>query len=193
MGLLTIDKYYRGRHYLKIPNYSIKTLYWDYLTKIIAEDNNIIISTDTLNEAIYTLAYEGKLQPYVDYISNYYFSKLSNRDLIRFDEKYIKFVLMSGFLLNNTLTLASEREIENGYIDIFLQQDTSVTDVKYQWVWELKYLKASDKDKLPNIKKQATKQLQKYKQAELFKNETDVKFAAIIFIGKDKYEIVEVE
>jgi hypothetical protein len=100
---------------------------------------------------------------------------------------------MSGFLLNNTLTLASEREIENGYIDIFLQQDTSVTDVKYQWVWELKYLKTNDKNKLTDVKNQATKQLQKYKQAEQFKNKTDVKFAAIIFIGKDSYEIVEVE
>jgi hypothetical protein len=100
---------------------------------------------------------------------------------------------MSGFLLNNTLTPTSEKEVESGYIDLFLQRDASITDVKYQWVWELKYVKVGDKDKLHNIKNQATKQLQKYKQAEQFKNKTDVKFAAIIFVGKEYYETVEVE
>jgi hypothetical protein len=45
---------------------------------------------------------------------------------------------------------------------------------------------------LQNKKQEAIKQLQKYQQAEQFKNKTDVKFAAIIFIGKEHYEIVEV-
>jgi hypothetical protein len=100
---------------------------------------------------------------------------------------------MSGFLLNNTLTLNSEMEVGNGYIDLFLQRNADENDVKYQWVWELKYLKVADKDKLPNVKQQATKQLLKYKQDQQFKNKTDVKFAAIIFIGKEYYEIVQVD
>ncbi|GHT19422.1 hypothetical protein AGMMS4957_03640 [Bacteroidia bacterium] len=31
MGLLTVDKYRDGRLYLKIPNYSNRTVYWEYL------------------------------------------------------------------------------------------------------------------------------------------------------------------
>jgi diketogulonate reductase-like aldo/keto reductase len=85
----------------------------------------------------------------------------------------------------------AKKEVENGYIDLFLQRSPSRPDIKYEWAWELKYIKAGDIGKLPGIKNQAAKQLQKYKQAALFKDRTDVKFAAIIFVGKDQYEIEE--
>jgi hypothetical protein len=192
MGLLTIDKYYRGSHYLKIPNYSIQTLYWDYLAKIIAEDNDIHIDDSLIRYAINELAYNGNLQPYVDYLSKQYFNRLSNRDLIHFDEKYLKLILLSGFLLNDTFTPVSEKEVENGYIDIFLQRNN--TDVNYEWGWELKYVRATDNETTLHSKKaEAVAQLQKYKQAAIFKGKTNVKFAAIIFIGKDSYEICELE
>jgi hypothetical protein len=192
MGLLTIDKYYRGVHYLKIPNYSIQTLYWDYLAKIIAQDSDVQINPDQLDEAIYSLAYDGKLQPYVDYLSKNFFNLLSNRDLIHFDEKYIKLILLSGFLLNNTLTPRSEYEIEHGYIDVFLQRN-ALDNATFEWVWELKYVKATDPADVILAKTQeAVTQLNKYKQAKLFLNRTDVKFAAVVFIGKDKYQIQEV-
>ena len=38
MGLLTIDKKYRSRLILKIPNYVIKTIYWRFLQKSIREE-----------------------------------------------------------------------------------------------------------------------------------------------------------
>ncbi|HBK31757.1 MAG TPA: hypothetical protein DEF88_13820 [Porphyromonadaceae bacterium] len=39
MGLLTIDKADRGLLWLKIPNYSIRTIYWEYLMQMIADTN----------------------------------------------------------------------------------------------------------------------------------------------------------
>jgi hypothetical protein len=39
MGLLTIDKYEKGRMYLKIPNYSIQTVYWEYIEQLTLDRN----------------------------------------------------------------------------------------------------------------------------------------------------------
>jgi hypothetical protein len=41
-------------------------------------------------------------------------------------------------------------------------------------------------------KQDAINQLQKYRQADIFKDKTDVKYAAVVFTGKDKYEVQEV-
>jgi hypothetical protein len=194
MGLLTIDKYHEGVMRLKIPNYSIQTLYWSYLIEIIASDNpEVNVDNTQLRNTLRELAYRGNPQPFIDYISQSVFNKFSNRDLIQFNEKYIKAVLLCALLLAKIYVPNSEYEVENGYIDIFLQRKPDLPDIKYEWVWEVKYVKVEDEDKLPIVKNQAVKQLQKYKQATIFHNRTDLKFAALLFIGKDKYEIQEVD
>ena len=76
---------------LCIPNYSIKTLYWEYLAKhVINTSPDITIETNMLERAIYALAMEGDVQRFISYISENAFSKLSDHDLQRFDEKYIQ-------------------------------------------------------------------------------------------------------
>jgi hypothetical protein len=192
MGLLTIDGFYDGELKLKIPNISIQTLFWDYLSKIISENPDVEINVSKQKYAVKELAFKANPVPFFDYVSQNIFSKFSNRDLRHFDEKYIKAVILCCSVQNNIFTPLSELEVDNGYIDIFLQRNILNTKT-FEWAFELKYIKVADKNKLPDVKNQATKQLQKYKQAEQFKNKTDVKFAAIIFIGKDQYEIVEVE
>jgi hypothetical protein len=193
MGLLTIDNFQRGKYYLKIPNYSVQTLYWEYLVEIISNDNNVKIDQDQLCNAVEDLAYNGKLQPYIDYVSQHILLKLANRDLIHFDEKYVKFMLLMGLYQSTLYKPTSEKEVENGYIDIFLNRSPSITDVKYEWAWEIKYLKVKDANEIKNKKQEAVKQLEKYKQSALLKDKANVKYAAIIFIGKDQYEICEVE
>jgi hypothetical protein len=62
-------------------------------------------------------------------------------------------------------------------------------------VWELKYIKQADakKEKLIAQKRQeAITKLCEYKTSSLFKDRTDVRFLAIIFIGKKSYRIEEV-
>jgi hypothetical protein len=179
---------------LKIPNYSIQTLYWSYLIEIIASDNpDVNVDNTQLRNTLRELAYRGNPQPFIDYISQSVFNKFSNRDLIQFNEKYTKAVLLCALLLAKIYVPNSEYEVENGYIDIFLQRKPDLPDIKYEWVWEVKYVKVEDENKLTNVKNQAVKQLQKYKQATIFNNRTDLKFAALLFVGKDKYEIQEVD
>ncbi|GHT41596.1 hypothetical protein FACS189437_08680 [Bacteroidia bacterium] len=83
-------------------------------------------------------------------------------------------------------------EVENGYLDVYLQRNPAVPDVKYEWVWELKYIKKGDDEKILQSKRdEAHRQLDQYRHSQYFSGRTDVRFASILFIGKDKYEIRE--
>jgi hypothetical protein len=72
-----------------------------------------------------------------------------------------------------------------------LQRNPRLPDVKYEWVWEVKYLKKEDAGTLESKRTAAAAQLEKYRRSSLFSSRTDVKYAALIFIGKDQYEVCE--
>jgi hypothetical protein len=115
MGMLTIDKPYQLRLKLCIPNYSVKTLYWEYLVNyIIATSPDMTIQTDILEDAIYALAMEGDVQRFISYISENAFSKLSDHDLQRFDEKYIQ-ILMLAYLFMSNIYIPMSRTRTCGY------------------------------------------------------------------------------
>jgi hypothetical protein len=193
MGLITIDRINRGATILKIPNYSIRTIYWEYLEQLTHDLNaDIMIDASEEGAAIRELAYDGNPIPYIDYESKHIFQRLSNRDLIGFDEKYIKLMLLSGLFRSHLYVPDSERETEQGYIDIFLQRSPLLPELPYEWVWELKYLKKGDAT--PVLAKAtleaARVQLERYRQSALFAGRSDVKFAALLFTGKDQYQVV---
>jgi hypothetical protein len=193
MGLLTVDKFEQGSLRLKIPNYSIQTLCWEYIAQITVNTNeNVVIDMSKQKAALKKLAYNGNLNPYIEYISNDIFKRLSNRDLISFDEKYIKIMLFFGLFQSNLYVPISEPEVEDGYIDIFLYRSPRLPDIKYEWVWEIKYLKKEDAKELETKQNKSVEQLKRYKRSARFENRSDVKFASITFVGKDKYEIVEI-
>jgi hypothetical protein len=63
--------------------------------------------------------------------------------------------------------------------------------VKYEWLFELKYIKAGDaNDKsLAALRRNARKQLNDYSSSALMRDRKDLKKAVILFIGKNKYEM----
>ena len=84
----------------------------------------------------------------------------------------------------------SEYETGAGYTDIFLQRNPQLPQIKYEWVLELKYLKADDEKKLPQAQQEASEQLHRYIHAHRLEGRPDLKTAIVVFIGKNKYEIV---
>jgi hypothetical protein len=192
MGLLTVDKYQEGRLFLKIPNNSIRTVYWEYLEQLTLEWNkDVMIDLTQQTDAVWELAYRGNLHPYIEYVSKNIFSRLSNRDLQQFNEKYIKIMLLNGLFQSKLYVPRTEKEVENGYIDIFLQRSPLLPDIKYEWVWEIKYIKKADAKNVETAREQARTQLEKYRYSHLFAGRKDVRFLSILFIGKDKYEMAE--
>jgi hypothetical protein len=198
LGLLTVDRYEGGKMYLKIPNYSIRTIYWDYIQRLAKDLNaDVLIDLRQQQDAISRLAYKGDPKPYLDYISQNILSRLSNRDLSYFNEKYIKVILLNGLFQSNIYITISELEVAQGYTDIYMQRSHLLPDIPYEWVWEIKYVKKGDKaDRKKNVMKEkqaeARAQLDKYRHAPQFAGRTDVRYLSLIFIGKDKYEMEEV-
>jgi hypothetical protein len=99
--------------------------------------------------------------------------------------------MMLGCLFQSNVYIpVSEIETNTGYIDICLLRSPLVPEVKYEWIFELKYFKASEKPTDAH-RCDAQNQLQKYNASALMKDRKDVKRAVILFIGKNKYELFE--
>jgi hypothetical protein len=193
MGLLTIKEPEWNRLRLVIPNYSIQCVYWEQV-RLLIEDNSQLIkmNTDWLEKSINKIASDGNIHDFIDYISKNAFSKLSDYDLQCFDEKYIKILLLAYLLLNNIYIPMSEYETVPGRADIFLQSNPRFPQVKYEWVWELKYCKAnSKKTEIAQKRKEGLEQLNQYITSHRLKDRPNLKSALLLFIGKDKYEIIE--
>ncbi|MDR1023038.1 MAG: PD-(D/E)XK nuclease domain-containing protein, partial [Prevotellaceae bacterium] len=196
LGLLTIDRCEGGITYLKIPNYSIRTIYWEYILRLTKDRNkDVMIDMRRQQEAISALAYKGDPKLYLDYISQNILCRLSNRDLQRFDEKYIKVLLLNGLFQSKIYITITELEVSCGYADIYMQRSHLLPDVRYEWVWEIKYVKkeaAGSKKLLRGKRDEARAQLKKYRNSPLFADRSDVRYLSLIFIGKDSYEMEEV-
>jgi hypothetical protein len=193
MGLLTIEKSSFGVVRLCIPNYSIKTVLWEYILKSVRISSGFTINTAELNRSVRALALDGQTKPFTDYIVGNVFDKLSNRDLQQFDEKYIKIMMFSCLFQSNVYIPVSETETNNGYIDVYLRRCPLLPEVKYEWILEIMYIKVSDAtDKeLEKQRSDAIKQLHDYGNSFMLKDSQDLKKAVILFIGKNKYEIFE--
>ncbi len=190
MGLLTIKGEKYGMTQLVIPNYVIRTIYWEYIGERLRKEHKLDYDILNLRKVIWKMAYEGNLQPYLDFVKNQVLNVLSNRDLIRFEEKNVKMILLTLLAQGKYYKPISEYETELGYIDILLEKDIRFSDVKYEWIWELKYLKKSEKDQLDRVKQEGLTQLEKYAKSRQFENKEFIKKALIIFIGKDDYEVI---
>jgi hypothetical protein len=193
LGLLTIKEETLMQLRLGIPNFSIRTVFWEYLDRLTRDSSpDMTINIRQLNEAIIAMAMEGNLQGFIAYVSEHAFGKLSNRDLIHFDEKYIQILLLAYLFQSRLYVPMSEYEAD-GYADIFLQRNPDVPQIKYEWVLELKYCKENEADSLPQKRDRALTQLQKYIASHRLTGREGLKAAVIVFIGKNRFEITELE
>ncbi|MDR2409435.1 MAG: ATP-binding protein [Bacteroidales bacterium] len=195
LGLLTIDHAENDKTCLKIPNYSIRTVYWDYVSQLTIDKNkDVMVDISRQLDTIDRLAFKGEAKPYIDYVTENILCRLSNLYLGNFDEKYVKIILLNGLYQSNLYLVRNEVEVSNGYVDIYMQRSHYFPNIPYEWIWEVKYVKKEDADnKNSNImekkRNEARTQLEKYRKSFPFAGRTDVRYLSLIFIGKDKYEI----
>ncbi|MDR1480540.1 MAG: ATP-binding protein [Planctomycetaceae bacterium] len=192
MGYLTIKEFYLDELRLVVPNFSIRTVYWEYMRQLVTETSpDTTVEERQLKEAINVLAMEGNIHNFIDYVSKNVFSKLSDYDLQHFDEKYIKMMLLAYLFLKSVYIPISEYEVDAGRIDIFLQRNPKYPEIKYEWVIELKYCKTTANDsEITKKRKEGLEQLREYIQSHHLKDRPNLKPVLIIFIGKNKYEII---
>jgi hypothetical protein len=97
-------------------------------------------------------------------------------------------MLLSTLFISRLYLPVSEDENINGYTDIYLQKHPAVKDIKYEYVFEIKYAKVGSTDLEINAKlAEANAQVEKYKKDGRFAGRDDVKFVAVVFKGKGEY------
>jgi hypothetical protein len=144
-----------------IPNYVIKELFWQYYAYVLQESADLIYDASKVRDAMLSVA-AGDIGTFLLLVQKL-LQAFSNRDYQRFDEKYIKGIIMAYAFQAEFYVVRSEREIANdGYLDIEFLQHPSLPGRPHQYVIELKYLKQSDADKLESTMLSAKKQLQSY-------------------------------
>ncbi|MDR3013721.1 MAG: AAA family ATPase [Chitinispirillales bacterium] len=191
LGMLTIGETVEEQAYLKIPNYSIQTLYWEYIVAYTQSAQEWQANT---TEEFFTLvremAFREDIKPFLDYFVENFLKRLSNRDLINFDEKYIKAMLLSTLFLSGFYLPVSENEVTEGYTDIYLQKHPAKPTIKYEYVLEVKYVKTDAAETEVEAKfAEARTQIEKYKKDARFADRDDVKFVAVVFKGKGDVEV----
>jgi hypothetical protein len=195
MGLVTIDNS-TPLVALKIPNYSSKTMYWEFIIRMLSQKHEGLSLDDShYLKPIYQLAYENNYEPFFEYFSKYIVHYLSNRDLLNTVEKDIKFLLLPIFFTSNYYFPISELENSEGYTDIYLKRSHLHPKSMSEWIFEIKYIKQADANNEKLIEAEKTKaieQLQHYKTSNLFKDRTDVRYLAVVFVGKKSYMIDEI-
>jgi hypothetical protein len=196
LGLVTIDNANPLRTGLKIPNYSVQTIYWKFIERMLAEElDGLSLDSYRYQDPVYRLAYEDDCQPFFKYFSERIISYLSNRDLQGTVEKDIKFLLLPLFFESRYYLPLSELENSEGYTDIYLSRSHLHPGSKSEWVWEIKYVMQRDAKKKSIIaakKREAIEQLQRYKKSNFFRDKTGVRFLCVVFIGKKDYIIEEI-
>ena len=192
LGMLTIKGQGPLGTELRIPNYVIKTIYWEQHFQNINEKYNIQIQD--IRIAVNEMRMHGSIEPLVQIVKRI-LEDLSNRDLIQMDEKSIKMMLLTLLGVDSTYFIQSEAENSKGYVDIMLKRKIQFKDItKFQWIIELKYIKESERNTLERVKQDGLQQLQGYSESKMVQEELETenfKKMLIIVVGKKDIHTVE--
>ena len=194
LGYLTIKENSILKPELVIPNTTMKELYSDYFLKMVSQKAELEIGESKKNEALTELALNGKIDKTID-ILGMYMKNLSNRDYIKFDEKYIKLIFYCLAMDMGIYRVKSEMEIEGEYPDILLIPKQN-KDKLYEIMIEFKYIKKEEYEKqgekiLKEKQKEAETQIKRYSEKEEFKREKLLRKYTIVAV-KEKLFVKEI-
>ncbi len=202
MGWLTIKEADEGENnfIFKMPNRVIEELYYDYFVAISEQETQLNRSFVTIHKSLSELSKNNNPHPFLDLIKALIDKQLSTRDALNFDEKHLKMLLIPYLSLSSTHYVDSEPEWQNQYPDIVLLKRPNVT-TKYNFIFELKYIKKADKNKkekgtqehtLNKIIEEARKQLTGYLKTDNAKRLPNLKAWLLILVGREWHLIEEI-
>ena len=146
-----------GKYTYTIPNKMINTLLWEFIQRSLNEVYNLNIDRHFLGNAFSEMASKNNWKPVLQYIVSKFYEAVSIRDFV-FHEEGLKTFFLAWLNLTNLFRTYSERELNQGFADIYLEPESRYIDyVKYGYIIELKYLKSeflkSKKKAEPEIKR----------------------------------------
>jgi len=133
---------------------------------------------------------EGKIDLLIECVNNI-FKKLSNRDLINYKEIDLKLLFVSVLSMSPEYILYSEFESDRKYTDLFVLRNSEY-NLKYQYLFEFKFIKDETEDKFEKVKETGLKQLSDYIKTEKISSIDSLKAYLIIYSGKKQGRFFEV-
>ena len=185
LGYLTIAGEEFEKPELKIPNRVMKEIYSDYFLEILSKNADLRINESEYNEMLREIALEGKIDKIIEMLEKY-LKNLSNRDYIKFDEKYIKLIFFCIAMNLKIFRLKSEMEIQRKYPDILLIPKDKEKGYKGVMI-EFKYLKKEERNKLKEKQEEARKQIEEYKELEEIKEIENLNSYTVIAVNDEIY------
>ena len=182
LGYLTIEGEEVGYPKLNIPNKVMKEIYSEYFLKILKDEISVDI-IENYSEMAREIALEGKIDKIVELLQKY-LENLSNRDYIKFDEKYVKLIFYCIAMNLKIFRLKSEMEVERKYPDILLMPKDRNKGYKAVMI-EFKYLKKENADKLKEKEEEAINQLKEYAEFEEIKAIENLSKYAVVAVGAE--------
>lgn len=184
LGYLTIDGEEVGYPILKIPNNVMKEIYSDYFLRILRDETKVDIG-ENYTEIARELAIEGKIDKAIELLGKY-LKNLSNRDYIKFDEKYVKLIFYCIVMNLKIYRVKSEMEVQRKYPDILLIPRAISKNYKGIMI-EFKYLKKEEKDRLKEKQEEAKKQIKEYMNFEEIKELKNLNSYTVIAVNDELY------
>ncbi len=185
LGYLTISGNLAGIPELTIPNKVMKEIYASYFLQLMNEKAEFRIDSSTSQEILIQLAMEGRIDKIVE-VLRIYLNNLSNRDLIKFDEKYIKLIFYCIAMNINSYSTKSEMEVNRNYPDILLVPRDRTKGYKAIMV-EFKYIKKGETAKLEDKQKEAREQIERYSKFDDIKDIEGLRKYTIVVAGNEIY------
>jgi hypothetical protein len=170
-GLLTIVGLERDRYRLKIPNETVKRLYYDYIDSAYKETGLFSLDWAKYGELISDMAYEGAWLPLLEFITRRMKECLALRDLMT-GEKAVQTFLNVYLGLSDLFIVHIEKEMNKGFADLVMEPFLAkYPEIRYSYLLEIKYISAGLKPNDPQvqtIKTQAEEQINRYALDEKF-------------------------
>jgi hypothetical protein len=144
-GMTTLKALFGNEYTFQLPNYVIKSLYYDYFVALHLGMAYGTIQFE-IRDAIRQLVMHGHIEPFTQWVGHALQKAHSNRDNIAYNEKHLKTLVVGLLFPYENYLIRSEYEVEKRFIDIFLERIPQV-DIKHEILLELKYIKKENADK----------------------------------------------
>ncbi len=190
MGILTIQKSEGLDDLLfQMPNFVIRQLYFKFFNQVLLQEAQLMPATVDIGNKVKALAQKNNWQPLLKLTTDI-IAQLGREDKAHFNEVSLKTLFASFFYQVAYYNIFSELEVrkknhQKGRVDLLLTRRPPFTPT-YQFVFELKYLRAKQKDTFETVKDEAIKQLKAYLQYDDTLNTLDhLKAYVLIFVGNE--------
>jgi hypothetical protein len=169
----------------------IRELQWEHLAATLRDSAGVTINVMALEAALAAMAERGEIEPFLTLFHAEVLQAFSNRDTRGLDEKTIKLLLMTYASLGRAFFPLSEKELAQGYGDLFLGASRGIAGAKYSWLLELKYLKAgANPSQIEAAFREAAAQVARYASdpalLPMLLGDRELRAGMLVFLGAKK-------